>query len=97
MVVARTSMWRGSSEALERWANHAETHVKPFVASLAGNVGAVFLVDRASGSGLTLTLWESEAAAEKTDRNADQSRERTVEATGIQLVERGRWEVVARL
>lgn len=96
-MVARTSNWKGSAEVLQRWAEHAERQVKPFVASLPGNTGAVFLVDPESGTGLTLTLWESEAAAAETDRNAEQSRARTVEATGIELVERGRWEVVARL
>ncbi len=57
----------------------------------------MFLINRESGTGLTLTLWESEEAAAETDRSAEQSRASTVEATGIELVERGRWEVVARL
>jgi hypothetical protein len=96
-VVARTSSWKGSPETLERWAEHAEKQVKPFVAALPGNVDAVFLVDRENGAGLTLTLWESDEAAAETDRNAEQSRANTVAATGIELVERGRWEVVARL
>jgi len=96
-VVARTSSWKGSPETLERWAEHAERHVQPFVAALPGNAGAVFLVDRERGTGLTLTLWESEEAAAETDRNAEQSRASTVAATGIDLVERGSWEVVARL
>jgi heme-degrading monooxygenase HmoA len=96
-MVARTSSWSGSRETLERWAEHVENNVKPFVRGLPGNVGAVFLVDRESGRGVTLTLWESEEAAVETDRNAEQSRTSTVEATGIELVERGRWEVVARL
>lgn len=96
-MVARTSSWKGSPETLERWVAHAERQVKPFVAGLPGNAGAVFLVDREAGIGLTLTLWESEEAAAVTDRNAEQSRASTVEATGIELVERGSWEVVARL
>jgi len=96
-MVARTSLWKGSAETLARWAERAERQVKPFVAALPGNVGAVFLIDRESCTGLTLTLWESEEAAAETDRNAEQSRAGTVEATGIDLVERGHWEVVANL
>jgi hypothetical protein len=96
-LVARTSNWRGSAETLKRWAEHAERQVKPFVAELPGNVDAVFLIDRESGTALTLTLWETEEAAAETDRSAEQSRASTVEATGIELVGRGRWEVVARL
>jgi len=96
-MVARTSSWRGSADTLERWAKHVESQVRPFVAALPGNAGGVFLIDRESGVGLTLTLWENEEAAAATDRNAEQSRSSTVGATGIELVERGRWEVVARL
>jgi heme-degrading monooxygenase HmoA len=96
-MVARTSSWSGSREALEHWAEHVAKHVQPFVAGLPGNVGGVFLIDRESGTGLTLTMWESEAAAQETDRNAEQSRASTVAATGVELVDHGRWEVVARL
>lgn len=96
-MVARTSRWTGSRETLERWAEHADRHVKDFVAALPGNAGAIFLVDRESCAGLTLTLWESEEAAAETDRHAEGSRASTVAATGIDLVERGRWEVVAHL
>jgi len=96
-MVARTSSWRGSPEALERWAEQADAQVKPFVAALPGNLGAVFLIDRDGGRGLTLTLWDNEQAAAETDKRAEQSRASTVEATGIELVERGRWEIVARV
>lgn len=71
--------------------------VAPFVAGLAGNAGAVFLIDRDGGSAVTLTLWESDEAALQSDRTADESRARTVAATGVELVERGRYEVVTRV
>jgi hypothetical protein len=96
-MVARTSTWKGSPEALERWAEHVGKHVKPFVAGLPGNAGAVFLIDREQGTGLTLTLWESEHAALETDRNAEKSRASTVSATGVELVARGRYEVIVRI
>ena len=59
--------------------------------------GAVFLLDRDSASALTLTLWENEEAALETDKHADKNRASTVAATGMELVARGRYEVVARL
>jgi len=96
-VFARTSTWSGSAEALERWAEHVVTKVQPFVAGLPGNAGGMFLIDREQGRALTLTLWKSEEAAQETDRHADQSRQSTVEATGVDLLERGSYEVVARL
>src|SRR6478735_7043991 len=81
LVFARTSSWSGSPEALDRWAEHVAAKVQPFVAGLPGNAGALFLIDRESGSALTLTLWESESAAEVTDQNAEASRASTVAAT----------------
>ncbi len=93
---ARTSTWRGSPEALERWAAHVKGTVAPKVAELPGNAGAYFFVDGAAGTGLTLTLWQSEDAARASDAFAERSRASTIEATGIELVERGRYQVVAQ-
>jgi heme-degrading monooxygenase HmoA len=69
--------------------------VQPFVKGLPGNAGAFFLVDHAGQRALTLTLWESEEAAQASDDAAEQSRARTIAATGVELVERGRYEVAA--
>jgi hypothetical protein len=95
-MLARTSTWAGSPEALDKWAKHVDTVVKGFVAGLPGNAGSVFLVDRQGGTALTLTLWESEEAAAATDKFADQSRASTVKATGVELIGRGAYSVVAR-
>ena len=96
-MYARTSTWTGSPEAVETWASHVTERVAPMVAGLAGNAGAFFFVDREGGSALTLTLWESEQAAVASDQMAERSRESTQAATGIELVARGRFEVVGRV
>jgi hypothetical protein len=96
-MVARTSTWKGSPEALDKWADHVTNQVSGFVASLPGNAGGVFFINRAEGTALTLTLWDTEAAAAETDKFADQSRASTIDATGVELVERGAYEVVLRL
>jgi hypothetical protein len=70
--------------------------VSGFVANLPGNAGAAFFIDRDRGKALALTLWESDEAAAETDKFADQSRASTVEATGVELVERGAYTVVTR-
>ncbi|MFN2629464.1 MAG: hypothetical protein ABR569_12640 [Gaiellaceae bacterium] len=41
-MVARTSSWKGSPETLERWAEHVEKQVKPFVAALTGTPAQCF-------------------------------------------------------
>lgn len=95
-MVARTSTWSGSPEALDKWEEHVTAQVSGFVAGLPGNAGGAFFIDRDAGKALTLTLWENEEAAAETDKFADQSRASTVEATGVELVERGAYAVVLR-
>ena len=93
-MFARTSTWSGSPEALQKWADNAASNVRGFVQGLPGNAGVVFLIDRDSGTALTLTLWDSDEAATATDQFAEQSRAATVAATGTELVSRGKYEVV---
>jgi hypothetical protein len=94
---ARTSTWRGSSEALDKWAEHVKDQVSGFVAGLPGNAGGMFFINREAGTALTLTLWDSEEAAAETDNFADQSRASTIEATGVELLDRGAYTLVMRL
>jgi hypothetical protein len=61
-MFARSSSWTGSPEALQKWADNAP-QVAGMVAGLAGTAGTIFLVDRAGGTALTVTLWENEEAA----------------------------------
>ena len=96
-MFARTSTWTGSDSELDRWAAHVADTVRPMVGGLPGNAGAVFLVDRGSKRALTLTLWETEEAALASDQAAERSRESTIAATGVQLLERGRHEVAAKV
>jgi hypothetical protein len=96
-MVARTSTWSGSPEALDKWVEHVKTQVSVFVAGLPGNAGGAFFVNRDAGTAMTLTLWDSEEAAAETDKFADQSRASTIEATGVELVDRGAYTVVTQL
>ena len=96
-MYARTSTWTGTPEALESWIRHVTEKVGPMVASLPDNGGGYFFIDREQRRALTLTLWTSEAAALKSDEAAEKSRESTVAATGVQLLERGRFELVDKV
>jgi len=93
-MYARTSTWSGSPDSLEKWTTNCDTRVRPFVEGLPGNKGVMFFVDAEQGQAMTLTLWDSEAAATASDQYAEQSRESTVAATGAELITRGRYEVV---
>ena len=96
-MFARTSTWSGDPAALDKWAEQVTSTVGPMVQGLPGNAGAVFLLDRAGNRAMTLTLWDSEQAALASDQAAERSRASTIAATGVELVGRGRYEVVARL
>jgi heme-degrading monooxygenase HmoA len=95
-MFARTSTWTGSPEALQKWADHVTSQVAPMVRTLPGVCGAVFFLDRAGHAAMTLTLWESEEAALTSDQHADASRAATVAATGVELLARGRYEIVTK-
>jgi hypothetical protein len=96
-MFARTSTWTGSSEALQKWADHVTDKVGPMVQGLPGVAGAFFFLDRVGDTALTLTMWNTEEAALGSDQNAEASRASTVAATGVELVARGRYEIVSRL
>jgi heme-degrading monooxygenase HmoA len=82
---------------LDKWAAQTAETVAPMVASLDGNAGAYFFIDRNGGRAMTLTLWKTEEAALASDATAEQSRERTTAASGVELLDRGRYEVVAKV
>ena len=94
-MFARSSRWTGSPQALQKWEGSAD-QVGAMIRGLPGSAGAMFFIDRSNGEAMTLTLWESEEAAQVSDQHAEASRAATVEATGVELVARGRYEVVDR-
>ncbi len=94
-MFARSSCWTGSPEALQKWEDNV-AGVASMIRGLPGVAGAMFVLDRSAGEAMTLTLWEDEAAALVSDQHAEASRSATVAATGVELVSRGRYEVLAR-
>ncbi|MGH2710905.1 MAG: hypothetical protein ACRDH9_06860 [Actinomycetota bacterium] len=66
----------------------------PQARQISGFEGALSLVDRTSGKGLTITLWESEEALQTSDEAANQIRGDAVAAiTGAEVVSVDRYEV----
>lgn len=94
-MFARSSSWTGSPQALQAWEENVDK-VGAMVRGLPGVAGAMFFIDRSEGEAMTLTLWEDEEAALVSDEHAEASRAATVAACGVELVGRGRFEVVER-
>jgi heme-degrading monooxygenase HmoA len=95
-MFARASSWTGSPEALQKWEDNVDK-VAAMIRGLPGVAGAMFFIDRNDGEAMTLTLWENEEAALVSDQDAEASRASTIAATGVDLVARGRYEVVAKI
>jgi heme-degrading monooxygenase HmoA len=96
-MVARTSTWSGSPEALDKCAEHVKTQVSGFVAGLPGNGGRASFINRDAGTAMTLTLWDSEEAAAETDKFADQSRRARSKRRELRSSTGGAYTAVAQL
>ena len=89
MTRAQTSPDR-FDEAAKIWTEQ----VLPTARQQAGFSGATLLANRATGEGLTVTYWASEAALRASDVNADARRGQIAQATGGQVLEVDRFELV---
>ena len=84
-------------EKRERAIQTIRETVIPMLRQYDGFAGYITLYDGENNRAKAVLLWETEEAAKETDRNAEKSRQGTVDATGVELLERGRYEVVAQL
>ena len=73
-MYARATTLRASPEQVQEGIDHYEAGVMSFN-EVAGNRGTFLLVDRASGKGIGVTLWESEAAMQASRQRGDELRQ----------------------
>ena len=78
---------------LERGIVRAREEVKPSISRDAGLTAVYWLVDRPSGTGMIVTLWESREAMEASERARAARQAATAAATGT-VVTTDRYEVV---
>ncbi|HEV8535205.1 MAG TPA: hypothetical protein VGR87_05715 [Candidatus Limnocylindria bacterium] len=90
---ARVTRFEGSPDEIEKGVKMINETVIPSAKNLKGFKGGYWLVDRASGKGFGLTLFESEEALRATEDAAAQIRAQAQSFTKITGVER--YEVVA--
>ncbi len=95
-MFARIGTWRGSPEEVQRWIDRAREQVKPNIQRDEGLAAAYWLVDRAGGKGLIVTIWESEEAMRASEEARAQRQAETSAATGA-TVTTDRYEVVDSL
>ena len=92
-MFARIGTWRGTPAELERWIVRAREEVKPSISRDAGLTAVYWLVDRPSGTGMIVTLWERPEGMEASERARAARQAATAAATGT-VVTTDRYEVV---
>ena len=92
---ARVTKFEGSPDQLDAAIKLVEETIVPAAKKLQGFKGGYWLVDRATGKGFSVTLFESEAALKASEDAAAQLRSQASSLTKSTGVER--YEVVAQV
>ena len=93
---ARVSTYRFPPDGVDGAVREFENAV-PNVQQMEGNKGAVLLVDRMSGKGMTITYWESEQAMQGSAGAADEVREGAASAARGSIESVESYEVVMQV
>ncbi len=83
-----------SADDLEKNTQILREQALPAARELPGFKGLLSLADRESGRGITITLWEDEAALRNTEEQANRIRSQAADMTTSQVVSVERFEVV---
>jgi heme-degrading monooxygenase HmoA len=94
-MFARMTRWefQPSPEQVEKVVQRNRDQVMPAARALPGFRGFYSFVDPDHGTAVTLTLWESEETAQKSDEAANRLRAQTSQNTGITMISAERYEV----
>ena len=82
-MYARVTTFQGSPDRIEDGLRIFREQATPAVQGQPGFRGAYVLVDRQTGKGLTLSVWESQAAMTASDAAVRQVREQGIQASGV--------------
>ena len=91
-MYARATTLQGSPDQAEEAIAGYENALNTF-RSMDGNKGAFLLIDRGSGKGIGVTLWESEDAMHASRQRADELRQQAASSVGATIVSVEEYEV----
>ena len=94
-MVARVTSAELTPEDMDTFVSMVRDQVIPRVQGMPGFKGGYWLVDRSTGKGLGVTLFESEEALNATEDQASRIREEVSRDAGLPLPSFRRYEVVA--
>lgn len=93
-VAARVTRFRGPTDSIDEGIRHAQEAILPRARALDGWQGVLFVIDRVTGDGLIVTLWESVDALRASEEAANTLRQETADATGETILDVERFEIV---
>ncbi len=82
---------------LDRARTFVRDQVVPSARQQSGLVAGYWLLDRANGHGLAVTIWESEEAMLASETVAQETARREQQDGGVEAATTQRYEVIARL
>lgn len=94
-MFARVTVVQGSPEKIEQGVDSFNTQVLPAAKGVDGYKAAFLLVDRNTGKGIGITMWDSEDAQRRGGEAVDAARAATIEAMGGTVPPVEEFEVVA--
>ncbi len=92
-MFARVSTLRGSADLIDEGIRYVRENVLPRAELIDGYKGAYLLVDRNSGTSVSVTLWESEEAMRASEEAANSLRGKAAEGIGAEIATVERYEV----
>jgi hypothetical protein len=81
-MYARVTPVEGSPEKVEDGIHAFKDKILPTVQGVSGYKGSFLMVDRSSGKGIGISLWESEDARRAAGEAVASAREATIQAMG---------------
>lgn len=94
-MYARVTKFEGSPKEMEAGIKDIKERVIPTAKKLDGFKGGYWLVDRKSGKGFSVTLFESESALQASEDAAAKLRAGVAQTSGAKITGVERYEVVA--
>ncbi len=94
---ARVTKFEGSLDQAETFIKYTKETIIPAAKKISGFKGGYWLLDRKSGKGFSVTLFESEAALKASEDTAAQMRTQATQAIGAKITGVERYEVVAQV
>lgn len=92
-MYARVSTYEGSVEDYDASLEKMQSDIAPQVRQMPGSAGLLSMIDRGTGRGLSITLWDSEEAMVASRDAANQVRSKAASAMGSRIVDVTEYEV----